>query len=485
MTRPPSLPTNIESLHMLIWQLFERIETLEKDYGELQAEHQVLQTEAKALKEENTRLKERLNQDSQNSHLPPSQDGYKKPKKNRQAQLPKEAKAKGGQVGHKGKTLEQVSEPDSHEVHLPQACSCCGRRLDPNEGYSLSKERRQVCDIPPVHLEVTEHRLGIMECCGQQHHGTFPDHVTASVQYGAGMKAWVNVLSVGYRLPLKQISQLLADSYGYAINSSTLMSYIKAGHDQLEATEASIKNHLNEASVVHVDETSLRCQSTLQWLHVASTAGYTYLFLHAKRGKEALKSRLSILPNYRGRLVHDCWQSYFDFTQANHALCGAHLLRELQACMEQDTVWARKMHRFLCELLQQSRSGPLSTPSSIRDSYDRILQQADEEEPPPVPSTRGRPKQSKGRNLHHRLKKHADAVLAFAFYEDVPFTNNQAERDIRCVKVKQKISGGFRTLHGAQHFTRIQAVISTLRKQNLPVLESFRKLFEGTKTVLI
>lgn len=458
MEKKTEIPKDIESLTALVLQLLERI---------------------KQLEEENADLKRRLDMNSSNSHKPPSSDGLKKVKK--KAGIPKEVKAKGGQQGHQGKTLEQVAKPDHVEVHLPQGCRCCGRKFTEFDKVEVL-EKRQVFDLPPARLDVTEHRLGKIACCGVEHQGIFPPEVRSRVQYGAGVRAFVTMLSVDYKIPMARIRLMFADRYAYELNSATVVSSLKRGYELLAPTEQSIKERLVAQRLVHFDETGLRCEAQAYWLHNASTSEYTHLFLHKKRGKEALESDDSVFKDFKGIAAHDCWSSYFSFDNCRHVLCGAHLLRELTALIENGSRWAKSMHKFLLKLYKQAR--PIMNVKKHLRRYQTILKQADKEEPPPQQGQRGRPKQSVGRCLFNRLKKYQDGVLAFAFEQDIPFTNNQAERDIRCAKVKQKITGGFRTQAGAKHYVRIQAVISTLRKQGFNVFDALRKVFAESHPLL-
>jgi transposase len=452
---------------------------------ELLAEVAQLKAENARLKEENAELLRRLGMDSSNSHKPPSSDGLAKKRVYLKPGLPKaKVKEKGGQKGHKGETLGQVAEPEQVVLHVAKNCAGCGCDFRAEALASVRiVEKRQVFDLPPATLEVTEHQLGTVKCCGLEQRGTFPDEVVASVQYGARVSALATMLSVDYRLPLERIGQLFSDLYGYELNSSTVLASLRRGYERLAPTEAKVKNQLLAQGVVHFDETGLRSEGKLHWLHTASSQDYTHLFVHEKRGTDALNSSDSVLKDFKGVAVHDCWSSYFTFSSCCHALCGAHLLRELRALVEQGSVWASLMHSYLLELYQSVR--PLTNeikPWLAR--YQALLEQADQEEPLPTQG-KSRPKLSPGRALPGRLTKHQTAVLAFAFEQDVPFTNNQAERDIRPAKVKLKVCGTFRTLTGAKHYARIQGVISTLRKQRMNVFTSLHDLFALKATLLL
>ena len=446
------LPDDPKLLKVLVKQLLEKIEQ---------------------LKAENAELRRRLGLDSTNSHKPPSSDGYAK--KTVAPGLPKEkGRRNGGQAGHSGRTLQSVASPDRIEVHRPGQCLCCGRIFPTNTPYTVIQSR-QVFDLPQPKLEVTEHQIGQITCCGVAQCGDYPAGVSATVQYGSGVRALMTLLSVDHKMPLEQISQLFVDLYGYDLNSSTILEVLERGFIQAAPLEAATMTRLQETEVVHFDETGLRVAGKLYWLHTASTSDHTHLFIHPKRGREALTSPTSVLNEFTGVAVHDCWSPYFKFTKARHVLCGAHLLRELNGLKEGGSHWAAAMHQFLLDLYQRPR--PILAVDEVQEPYQALLKQADQEEPPPQPRSRGKPKQTPGRNLLNRLRTHQDGVLAFALEAGVPFTNNQAERDLRPAKVKLKVSGSFRTVQGACVYARLQAVISTFRKQGEGVFARLRQLF--------
>lgn len=334
-------------------------------------------------------------------------------------------------------------------------------------------------DLPEPRLVVTEHQLGEVTCCGVAQRGTYPEAVSAPVQYGAGVRALVTQLAVAYHMPLGQIHTLFADLYGYALNERTVENALDEGYRLAEGVEEAIKSRLSRAEVAHFDETGIRVAGHLQWLHVSSDAQYTYLFVHEKRGREALESKASVLPEFGGWAIHDRWASYFQFEKARHGLCNAHLLRDLQAVIEEGRAWAQAMRELLLDLYRQGRVLEGEAAEEARRRYREILSQAEAEEPPPYkpPGKRGRAKNSPGRNLMRSLREHEEGVLAFALVAGIPFTNNQAERDLRPAKVKQKVSGSFRTTHGAARYARLQGFVSTCRKQQRPVFHTLRALF--------
>lgn len=462
------LPIDIESCHRMII-----------DQRQLIA---ALLTRVEALSAEVERLKVQLNRNSGNSHTPPSQDQFNKPK-------PKPAfgktgtKRNGGQPGHVGRTLAASSAPDEEIVLRPDRCGC-GSDLTGVVGECV--ERRQVVDLPPMKLEYCEYQR--IECCcpscGQRSSGSFPEGVSAPVQYGPQIRSLSVILSVEYHLSLEKISELFGDLFGAPMNQSTIVSSIEQSHQLVKPSLEVIGKRIVDSAVVHSDETGIYVENRRQWLHTASTALYTFQFVHPKRGRQALESAESLLPECRGWLVHDCWSAYFGFEQAQHAVCGAHLLRELQALIEQGKHWAALMKRLLLAIYHITRSsnGVLPDDDAARAIriYRQILARADLEEPPAQRhAQRGRLTATKGRNLFERLRRHESAVLAFALHQVVPFTNNQAERDIRPSKTKQKVSGCFRTLVGAQQYVRLHSFFSTARKHGVNAWQALRDISLG------
>lgn len=430
------------------------------------------------LEKENALLRSQLSQNSQNSHRPPSSDGMNR-QASRKSGLPKSGPKKlGGQVGHKGKTLEMSSKVDQVEALLPPShCRHCGTALSKESAQVL--ERRQVLDLPEPRLHVVEYQRYGCTCgqCGSEQSGVFPAEVGSRVQYGAGVRALATLLHQGYHLSLGSIEQLFADLYGYRVNRSTQLTAIDACYEHLADTEASIKARLKQSEVVHFDETGLGKHG--HYLHTGCNQAYSYMFAHLKRGNLAIGGEESILPTYQGWAIHDCWSSYWIHKGAKHGLCGAHLLRELNGLIDNGSKWAKQMRAFLLKLYEQSDKGKSIIQRSRSKTlrvFHRILARAKKEEPPPVKKPgRGKPKATKGYNLMARMQKHAEAVLAFAFHPNVPFTNNLAERAIRPAKTKIKVSGGFRTHKGAQRFARIFGFIQTTRKQNKNTFKEIRE----------
>lgn len=470
----------IQILFRQLEDLNKRVSWLEKENKILRDENTFLKTGNTLLKVENAELKARLNNDSHNSNKPPSSDGYKK-RSIKPAFPTSKNSNQGGQKGHKGKTLRQVDDPDKIKICSPGTCNC---------GHGFTKEelelteKRQVFELPPPKLEITEYQVFKALCpvCGQEQKGTTPQGVNAPVQYGNNAKAFAVLLNVHYRLPYKKIQGLFSDLFGYPINESTISQAGKKCYENLEESERIIKSKIVGQRVTHADETGIRAAGKLQWLHTATSLLYTYLFIHEKRGTGAIQSNKSILADYFGWLVHDCWGSYFKLEHLKHAICGAHILRELESLIEnQESKWAKVFKLFLLNVYNMPFEERIKRKELLESRYDRICSFGEKAEPPPIkiPGRKGRSKRTKGRNLVERLISKKDAVLAFAFNPEVPFTNNLAERDIRPVKVKQKISNCFRTFKGAEIYARIEGFISTARKNQRNVFSELCTTFEG------
>lgn len=425
------------------------------------------------LQERVKELQARLAQNSQNSSKPPSSDGYTKP-------APKSLREKsdrksGGQPGHPGHSLSPVEKPDHVKIHPLTCCPCgCGGSL---KNQSIVRyEKRQVFELPPLKLEVTEHRAEVKVCphSGLEVTAAFPAGVSAPVQYGARWKGWLVYLRVLQLLPLRRIRQLCADLFGYAVSEATVEGSVVAAYKALAGFDAEIIRQLLISPVAHADETGMRVAGRLHWFHVLSTRAITWFGVHAKRGHEALDA-FGILPRFTGRLIHDFFESYFRYI-CFHGMCIPHILRELKFLHEQcRQSWAGKMrdlllemHRFVLEQKQQVNTLTRLQRNPWLRRYRALLKEGLAANPPAArqPGKRGRARQSKAYNLLQRLKRHECNVLAFLYDFRVPFSNNQAERDFRMVKVQQKISGTFRARAGAEYFARVRSYLSTARKQD-------------------
>jgi transposase len=444
-----------------------------------------LQDQVETLSARVKELENRLGKNSKNSSKPPSTDGFRKPVSLR----PKSGRKPGGQKGHQGCTLTLTDQPDHTVVHDPIACSGCGKALAPIKGVA-TEERRQVTDLPPLALEVTEHRVCQKTCpdCGHLNTASFPETVKSPVQYGPRISALSVYLNSYQLLPYGRIAQMYQDLFGASISPGTLETAQQTASSGLEPVITFLKQQLKQADLIHCDESGMRLGTKLHWLHSVGTRLFTLYHWHGKRGKEGMDA-MDVLPEYRGRAVHDCWKPYFLYACV-HVLCVAHLLRELIAVRDQDAQeWAGQLLRLLLEIkaavenavgIGRTRLSPLLE-AHFEGRYRSLLTQGYQVNPPPpeIPHKRGRPKQSAARNLLDRLDQHQGEVLAFMYDFSVPFDNNLAERDIRMIKVKLKVSGSFRSEAGATAFCRIRSYLSTLRKQGRPLLSALESLFQG------
>jgi transposase len=437
------------------------------------------------------RLRDQLTKNSRNSGKPPSSDGLKKPRTRNLRQ--KTGRRSGGQEGHEGHTLEMVEQPKHVQVHPVLVCPRCATDLQPVK--PCGRERRQVFDVPAVQIEVTEHQAEIKVCpaCRQPVKADFPPGVTQPVQYGPRIKAQVSYLNNYQLIPLARTCEVLGDFYGHTpaealvldANAATVAGIVPS----LDATQ----EQLIAADVVHFDESGLRVEGQLNWLHVASTEYLTYYGVHGKRGEEGMRA-IGILPAFEGRAVHDYWKSYFAFNRCQHALCNAHHLRELQFIVEQyQQPWAEDMIQLLLNIKAEVDATPtdhLSLPperlAHFEQRYHELMAQGLKANPPPAdppPRKRGRQKQPPPKNLLDRLRQHQPQVLAFMYDFRVPFDNNLAERDVRMVKIKQKVSGSFRTRTGADTFCAIRSYISTARKHGLNAIDAIHNALTGNPFV--
>lgn len=431
-------------------------------------------------------LETRLKHDSHNSHQPPASDGLAKRPHPRSLRK-RSGKKHGGQAGHPGVTRVLVDDPDLIVAHVPAVCTGCGASLA--GAAEIDRERRQVIEIPKPQPEVTEHQAVQRVCpvCATVTAGTFPPEVSQPVQYGPRTRAVAVYLQTYQLLPYERTAEALDDLFGIGLSAGTLASAQAAAYTQLAPVEQAIADAIRRAAVVHVDETGQRVAGRTEWVHVLSTALLTFYAHHAKRGWEAIEA-IGLLIGLAGRRVHDAWGPYLGLAGL-YALCNAHLLRELIG-LHEDTrqAWIPKMIRLLLRMktavdsAQTAGQTELSRQQSagFEAAYTRFLNEGLRANPPPKPTgKRGRPKQSPARNLLDRLSTHRGAVLAFLHDFRVPFDNNQAERDLRMLKVKGKVSGCFRSAQGADQFCRIRGYISTLRKQGYPVLDGLTSVFTG------
>lgn len=405
----------------------------------------LLQDQLDELNQRVEKLEGQVSKQSRNSSKPPSSDGLAKPKT--RSLRRSEGRQVGGQPGHTGHTLAMVDNPQAIEVHQVGACpDCCANLTDIAADAYV---RRQVFDVPPVQLEVTEHRAEIKHCpgCGCAVQAAFPADVSQPVQYGPRLKAQASDLNSYHFIPIARTCQVFEDFYGHAPAWAFVAEANQAVESGSAPALAEIQHQLLQEKVVHFDETGLRVAGQLHWLHSASTDLLTYFGLHHKRGQAAMHA-LGILPNFTGWAVHDHWASYLAFDACDPVFCNAHHLRELQFITDQyQQPWANAMSQLLLAIKAEVAAASATSVTLADDRlthfeqiYDTILQQGFQANPPPATpaNQRGRPKQSPPKNLLDRLDKHKTNVLAFMYDFDIPFDNNLAERDIRMVKSSKK-----------------------------------------------
>jgi len=464
-----------------------------------------LQDEIKQLQQENAQLRQLLNealetikelqaqlgQNSRNSNWPSSREKGSKMRRTKSLRR-KSDKAAGGQAGHAGRTLEFSASVERIVRHRPGQCAHCQATV-PTRGGGQVSQRRQVVDIPPLSMEIVEHQVESLVCpdCGCQTTGDFPTGVSAPVQYGPRLKALAVYLKDEHFIPYARSQRFLHDVFGVSLSPGTLQNIMQQAAQRLHPVTEKIKASLCDEPVVHFDESGFYIGGQRRWLHSAGSQRLTYYAPHPYRGQRATHE-IGILPHFRGTAQHDHWATYWQYEQCRHALCNAHHLRELNAFGEEgDQPWAMRFKHFLLAVKavvevrrQQGHAAlPPDKLAQVERLYHRLTSQALQANPPPPDGwpqgQRGRPKKSKARNFAERLAKHAQAVLAFAYDFTVPFDNNLAERDLRMLKVQQKISGCFRSLQGAQAFCTTRTYIASLRKQGISIWTALNSIFSG------
>jgi transposase len=386
--------------------------------------------------------------------------------------------------------LKAVEKPDRLKVHQVQGCAHCGQSLKRRK--AIGYEKRQVFDAPPVKIQVTEHRAEIKDCpcCGKETRAQFPNEVSKAVQYGTEIKVQMVYLNTEQHIPLERTCDLLEEFYGHRPSEGTIVTACAEAAQKVEKPNEAVKEHLVEQEeVAHFDETGIMVNGVLNWLHNVSTPRLTCYAIHPKRGTIAM-NEINILPRFKGCAVHDDLASYFQY-DLKHALCNAHHLRTLLFLLERyPQKWIEPLKDLLVKIKTKvdTAKEKMQTALSVRQrnlfntAYDQLIAQGLRANPPPKEKNRnlgqrGRLKQSPACNLLLRLRKHKEAVLAFMVDFNVPFDNNQAERDLRMMKVKHKVSGGFRSTSGAQNFCQIRGYLSTARKNGVQALIALRLAF--------
>ena len=447
------------------------------------------------LRAEIAAMRAQLGSNSKNSSKPPSSDGLAKPAPR---SLRRKGGKPGGQDGHRGQTLRQVMTPDRIVRHEPVCCAGCGRPAA--RAAPVGVERRQVFDLPPTTVSVTEHQLITRACqCGARTTGVAPAGVHAPVSYGPRVTAALVYLYQGQFLSKARTAHAMSDLLGVPVSAGTVAAVTTRAAAALSVPGGftdTVRNQLRAGPLIHFDETGLRVEGPLHWLHSAGTKGLTLLHAHRRRGREAIND-FAVLPGYTGIAVHDAWAPYDTYQGARHVLCGAHLLRELTAVVDHhaltgtqqgstgpagDWCWARQALDALLAIKTltdtANTNGSTPDPAALSRHRRRLTDAATVGADPttyPDPGTLG----NKHRALARRIRDRETNYLAFTTDPAIPFDNNLAERDIRMVKIRQKISGCLRTLTGAQHFATIRSYTATAGKNKINIYQALVQLAEG------
>jgi transposase len=441
----------------------------------------IIEEQAKKIAE----LEARLNQNSKNSSKPPSSDGFKKPQSLRKPS----GKKAGGQMGHDGSGLKLMAKPDSYIYYEPDNCVNC-----PNaracKAIKTAGETRYEMDIN-IEMKTTAHQVITIKCplSAEELTGRFPENISGTMQYGVNLEALAVSLNTIGMVSINRTHEILSGVFGIPISTGTISSMVTECAGKVAGTVNEIKEAIIEKPLIHSDETGVRVDKKTLWAHTASTDDLTYIEVQPSRGREGIDA-IGILLVFLGTVIHDCWASYFLYSAIRHGLCNAHLLRELTAVKENTKqTWAQELIDLLLEmkkvketLISQDRL--YSSHYWLRrfnHTYDKILSEALSQNPVLKPSAvkRGKTKRGKTGSLVDRLILHKDKYLLFFTDFNVPFDNNQAERDIRMFKVKQKVSGCFRTIEGANDFAVIMSFVGTARKRGLSAFTSIKDALMG------
>ena len=429
-------------------------------------------------------LKEQLNKNSKNSSKPPSSDGYKKP--NPKSLREKTGKKQGGQNGHGGSHLITTVEPDNIEQHKPSACEGC-QHYDKCKDKACVTETRTVIDAV-VDVDITAHQQLTIKCpmSGDILKGEFPEDVKGPIQYGENLQSIVVALNTIGAMGINRIHTILGNIFNIPLSTGVIYNMVERCADSVTDTVESIRQMAIDSDLENFDETGTRVDKKTMWVHAACNREFTYLYLSRKRGTEAMDEG-GILPRFKGIAVHDCWRPYWKYEGILHAICNAHILRELKGVIENhpEQVWAAKLEKLLKKMFQAKEKAIAADKQQLSYSqlhrfdkeYDSIIAIALNENPlSEAPQGKsGRKKKGKVLALIERLRDYKESVCLFIHDFKVPFTNNQAEQDIRIMKIKTKVSGCFRTETGAKNYLKIMSYVGTAKKQGINPFEAIKQ----------
>ena len=475
----------------------EFVRFLMKQNEEQSARIAELSAEIASLNQTIKELKEQLNKNSKNSSKPPSSDGLKKPAVNKNKSLRESSgKKQGAQEGHDGVHLSVISDPDHIENHMHSDCTGCPHRAECLSKACIKETRHEIDTV--VTVDVTAHNaIEVRECPlhGGVKTGSFPENIKATVQYGKNLQAMVVAFNTVGAVSINRTHEILSSVFNIPLATGTIKNMVTRCAESLKDTYERIRLKMTILGLVHCDETGSRVDGKTCWVHVASDQDYTYLTISQKRGQIGMDAA-DVLPHVRGIIVHDCWGSYWKYQDVTHAICCAHLLRELNGVIENhpEQTWAVRFKKLLLDMKKVRDKALLSEEDEVSyyhrhkfyKEYDAIIKTAYEENPlPETPAKkRGRKKKSKVLNLICRLDNYKESVCLFLKNLCVPFDNNQAERDLRMVKVKTKVSGCFRSEEGAQEYLTIMSYIGSARKHGINAFTAIREALNGNADII-
>lgn len=478
-------------------QLMKQLEDQTAQNAELRDTIANLNQTIAELRQTVSELKEQVDKNSKNSSKPPSSDGLKKLPVNKDRSLRgKSGKKQGGQEGHGGVYLSVVKDPDEVVTHMHCDCEHCSHRAECLATANV-KERRYDVDAE-VHVKVTEHQQIQIAACplhGGERKGQFPEEIKSLVQYGKNLQALVVAFNTVGAVSINRTHEILSSVFNIPLATGTIKNMVSRFAGSVAGTCERIRETVTGLGLIHCDETGSRVDGKTRWVHVASDQSYTYLTLSSKRGQIGMEEG-NVLPHFKGIIVHDCWGSYWKYPNVTHAVCGAHLLRELNGVIENhpDQTWAPRFKELLLRMKKTKDKAVAKDKESLSyyylhkfdQEYDDILRKANEENPLPdkTPNKRGRQKKTKVQNLISRLERYKASVCLFTQNFNVPFDNNQAERDIRMVKVKTKVSGCFRSEDGAKEYLTIMSYVGTAKKHGINAFEAIKSALYGNPEVI-
>ena len=493
------LNSQITEMEAMIQALTDSNKALTDSNESLNATIEGLQETIKELRETIKELRRQLDQNSQNSSKPPSSDGYRKPSP--KSQRTKTGRKPGGQKGHQGSNMTIPHAPDEVMKHLPEKCKTCPHLTQclQNDKIFTCAEKRYTVDAV-VTTKVTEHQsLKAENCpCGEKpENGPFPENVKAYVQYGDSVSVLVGLLSTYGAMSAMRIHVLIGSLLGVKLSTGTVTSMVSKCAKKVGKVLQKIKKLIEAGHVGHFDETGARTGGELHWVHNSSTDKYTYQTINKKRGKDGIDAN-GVLLLFAGVAMHDCWSPYWKYEGIVHAICNAHLLRELTGIeeLEPDHTWATLFKTLLRSMKKAKEKAEAKGKTELSyyllhkfsQEYDRVMEIANSEcpDPPDPPNKkRGKKKKGKERSLIERLVLLKDAVCLFIHDFKVPFDNNQAERDVRNVKTKIKVAGCFRTDKGAQDYLDVMSFLSTGQKHEVSVFDALTAAFAGNAEIVL